>query len=64
MAKMLQRLQTKTNFLEMFAERVWGCCRCWVHKKASCIRGKLKEDNKFKCQVYANEQTQQKIVQI
>ena len=32
-------------------------CRCWVHKGCSGIRGKLKEDSKFKCQTYANQQT-------
>ena len=24
-------------------------CRCWLHKRCSGIRGKLKEDSKFKC---------------
>ena len=30
-------------------------CRCWVHKR--CIKGKQKEDSKFKYQTYANQQT-------
>ena len=30
--------------------------RCWVHKRCSGIRSKLKEDSKFKCQTYANQQ--------
>ena len=32
-------------------------CRCWVYKKCSVIRGKLKKDCKFKCQTCANQQT-------
>ena len=24
-------------------------CRCWLHKRYSGIRDKLKEDSKFKC---------------
>ena len=31
--------------------------RCWVHERCSGIRGKLKEDGKFKCQTCANQQT-------
>ena len=31
--------------------------RCWVHKKYSAGRAKLKEDKNFKCQVFANQQT-------
>ena len=30
-------------------------CRCWVHETCSGIRGKLKEDSKFKCQTCANQ---------
>ena len=30
-------------------------CRCWLHKKCSRIRGKLKEDRKFKHQTRANQ---------
>ena len=32
-------------------------CRCWVHKRCSGIRGKLKEDSKFKCHTFGNQQT-------
>ena len=32
-------------------------CRCWLHKRCSGIRDKLKEDSKYKCQAYANQQT-------
>ena len=32
-------------------------CRCWVHKRCSGIRGKLKEDSKIKCQTWASQQT-------
>ena len=28
-----------------------------MHKRGSDIRGKLKEDSKFKCQTYADQQT-------
>ena len=31
-------------------------CRCWVHKRCSGIRGKLKVDSKFKCQTCMNQQ--------
>ena len=30
-------------------------CRCWVHKRCSGVRGKLKED--IKCQTSTNHQT-------
>ena len=29
-------------------------CRCWVYKRYNSIGGKLKKDNKFKCQSCAN----------
>ena len=32
-------------------------CRCSVHKRCNSIRGKLKEGSAFKCQTYANQQT-------
>ena len=32
-------------------------CRCWEHKRCSGIRGKLKEDRKFKWQTCGNQQT-------
>ena len=31
-------------------------CRCWLHKRCSAIRSKLKEDSKFKFQTCANQQ--------
>ena len=31
-------------------------CRCRVHKRCSCVRGKLKDDS-FKCQTLVNQQT-------
>ena len=31
--------------------------RCWVHKKYSGIRGKVKEYSKFKSETCANQQT-------
>ena len=30
--------------------------RCWLHKKCSGIRGKLKEDSKFKCQTCESQE--------
>ena len=31
--------------------------RCWVHKRYSGIRGKLKDNSEFKCQLCTNQQT-------
>ena len=31
--------------------------RCWVYKRSSGFKGKLKEDNNFKCQACENQQT-------
>ena len=33
-------------------------CRYWLHKRCGGTRGKLKEDNKFKCKIYANQLTE------
>ena len=32
-------------------------CRCWLHKRCSGFKGKLKDDSKFEYQVSANQQT-------
>lgn len=31
-------------------------CRCWVRKRCSHVRGKLREDSKLKSQRYKNQQ--------
>ena len=31
---------------------------CWLHKRCGGTRGKLKEDSKFKCHIYANQLTE------
>ena len=31
---------------------------CWLHKRCGGTRGKLKEDSKFKCHMYANQLTE------
>ena len=43
----------------LFADTSILCqfCSCWVHKRCSSIRGTLEENNTFKCQTYANQQT-------
>ena len=28
-------------------------CKCWVHKWCSGISGRLKQDDEFKCQIWA-----------
>ena len=32
-------------------------CRCWLHKRCSGFKGKLRDDSKFEYQVSANQQT-------
>ena len=32
---------------------LWQFCRCWLQKRCSGIKGKLKEDSKFKRQAKA-----------
>ena len=35
--------------------------RCWLYKRCSGIRSKVKEDSKFKYQAWTNQQTDNKI---
>ena len=47
-------LSRYANFCNIPLSGPTGICRYCIHKRCNGIRGKLKEDSKFKCQTYAN----------
>ena len=52
------KITDKDKFLRVVCRKgvYSNTIRYWVHKRCSGTRSKLKEDSKFKCQTYANQQ--------